>query len=141
MRPAEFSELLDTYGADPERWPAGLRAAALAHRDADPAARAAWEHAAALDALLAAPRPGEAARAAAVVDAALRRLRAEGDRPGFWPGLWQEWRWLLARPLGAGLAAMVVIGWLAGHAPPIARGAPVIDLLLTDPSLFEDLAP
>ncbi len=141
MRPADFLELLDTHGADPARWPPERRAEALAHRDADPAARAAWDRAAALDALLAARRAEDPARSAAVVDAALRRLRAGRARPGLWSAFWQEWRWLLARPLGAGVAAMLVIGWWVGHQPPAAHGAPAIDLLLTDPSVFEELAP
>lgn len=53
--------LLDAYGADPARWPAAERAAALALLAADPAARAGLEQARqldrALDALPPAPAP------------------------------------------------------------------------------------
>jgi len=45
--------LLDAYGADPDRWPADERGAALALLEEDAAARALREHAARLDAVLA----------------------------------------------------------------------------------------
>ncbi len=52
-----FAELLDAYGADPRRWPAAERAAALALAQASTEARRLLEQAAATDALLAMP-PG-----------------------------------------------------------------------------------
>ena len=52
-----FAELLDAYGADPRRWPAAERAAALALAQASTEARRLLEEATSVDALLAAP-PG-----------------------------------------------------------------------------------
>ncbi|WP_439594892.1 hypothetical protein [Falsiroseomonas sp.] len=146
MQIQDFGQLLDTHGADPARWPQHLRAAALALRDRDPAARAAWREAARLDALLR-DRPPETAgdrlRAARVVAASMARIRAETARHEAGPAarLWQEWRWLFARPVGLGLAGMVLAGWFAGQGllPLPPRGDPVLDLLLTEPlSLFEE---
>jgi hypothetical protein len=141
MRIEAFLELIETHGADPARWPAERRAAALRLREASPAARAAWAEAAALDALLATAPAQDPARTAAVVDGALRRLRQERDAPRLWTRLWQEWRWLLGRPAGAGLAAMVLAGWVLGQeiAPPTPPGQAAIDLIFSDPiALFED---
>ena len=50
-----FAELLDAYGADPRRWPANERAAALALAQASTEARRLLEQATATDALLAMP--------------------------------------------------------------------------------------
>ena len=109
MNPEEFSRLLDTHGADPERWPEAQRAAARALSEASPAVRAQWMAAKRLDALLAAgraPQP-EPARQARIVTGAMARLRARTE-----PLL--DWRWLFPRPIGAAFAASLVAGWLVG---------------------------
>ncbi|MBU8546949.1 MULTISPECIES: hypothetical protein [Roseomonadaceae] len=144
----DFAGMLDTYGTDPARWPPAQRAAALALRDRDPAARAAWVEAARLEALLRArpeETPADRLRAAAVIAASLARIRAAEARrvAGIWPRIWQEWRWLLARPVGVGLAGMVLAGWFAGQGVPLPpSGDALLDLLLTEPlALFEDDAP
>lgn len=105
----EFSRLLNTYGADSERWPEAQRAAARALCDVSTAARAQWIEAERLDALLAADRapPPDAARQARVVAAAMMRLRTRAE-----PLL--DWRWLIPRPVGVAFAASVIIGWLVG---------------------------
>lgn len=109
MNPEEFSRLLDTHGADLERWPEAQRAAARALFEASPAARAQWMAARRLDALLAAGRapPPDPARQARIVAGAMARLRARAE-----PLL--DWRWLFPRPIGAAFAASLVAGWLVG---------------------------
>jgi hypothetical protein len=58
MNETRLLELIDAYGADPERWPAGDRAAALALLARSAAARTALAEASELDRLLdAAPAP------------------------------------------------------------------------------------
>jgi hypothetical protein len=102
-----FAELLDAYGARPERWPDGERAAALALLARSAQARALRDRAARLDALLdrlpdVAPSPDLAAR---VLRAAPRRRRRG-------PALWAA----------AALAAAAVLAlWLVGaRAPRVA---------------------
>ncbi|MGX9965191.1 hypothetical protein ACVFYP_17805 [Roseomonas sp. F4] len=148
MQIHDFAEMLDTYGADPARWPPGRRAAALALRDRDPAARAVWMEAARLEALLRArpeETPADRLRATAVVAASMARIRAEQARreAGPWRRIRQEWSWLLARPVGVGLAGVVLAGWFAGHGVPLPpSGDALLDLLLTEPlALFEEDTP
>jgi hypothetical protein len=53
MTSEEFLRMLETYGADPARWPVGQRQAALrCSKTPDPEIRAAWQHARSLDTLL-----------------------------------------------------------------------------------------
>lgn len=109
MTLSEFRTLLDTHGADPGRWPPALREPARALAGRDLAARRHWEAARRLDALLAdaAAMPADTAREAAVIHAALRRVRArQAERP--------DWRWLVSRPMRAAFAATILVGWLAG---------------------------
>lgn len=145
MRIQDFHDLLDTHGADPARWPPQQRAAALALRDRLPEAQAAWAEAERMEVLLRSrPRetPQDRLRAATVIAATMAQLRVETARPdtGPWHRLWQEWRWLFARPIGVGLAGMVLAGWFAGQggAWPSGQDA-LLELLLADPlSLFEE---
>lgn len=105
MTPQRFAQIVDAYGADPHRWPAGERAEALAFAQAHPGeARERLDAAAALDACLAADRvepPGRALRRR--VAAAARspeRGRSRGPRTVFW--------WLPGAALaGAGVAGLV----------------------------------
>jgi hypothetical protein len=109
MRLEDFSRLLDTHGADPERWPEVPRAAARALCAVSTAARAQWMAARRLDALLAAGRAPvpDPARQARIVAGAMARLRKRAE-----PLL--DWRWLFPRPIGAAFAASLVAGWLVG---------------------------
>ncbi len=109
MNPEDFSRLLDTHGADPERWPEAQRVAARALCEASTAAREQWMAAKRLDVLLAAGRAPlpDPARQARVVAGAMARLRLRAE-----PLL--DWRWLFPRPIGAAFAASLVAGWLVG---------------------------
>jgi hypothetical protein len=109
MSPGDFSRLLDTHGADPERWPDAQRAAARALCEVSTAARDQWMAAKRLDSLLAAGRAPvpDPARQARIVAGAMARLRARAE-----PLL--DWRWLFPRPIGAAFAASLVAGWLVG---------------------------
>lgn len=104
MKIDRLEALAEAYGADLRRWPASERAFGESLVAADPAARAALERAAALDALLdASPavRPS-AALAARVLAAAPKRRTARGhlDR--------------IVLFLGAGWAAAACAGVVAG---------------------------
>ena len=109
MSPEDFSRLLDTHGADPERWPEAQRAAARALCEVSTAARGQWMAAKRLDALLASGKapPPDPARQARIVAGAMARLRARAE-----PLL--DWRWLFPHPVGAAFAASLVAGWLVG---------------------------
>lgn len=113
MTPQEFTRLLDTYGADAERWPEEARAAARRLCEASPAARRQWAAARRLDAQLAAGRsmPRDPARESRIVAGAMARIRALAE-----PVL--DWRWFFTRSMGAALAASVVVGWLVGMGLP-----------------------
>lgn len=75
--------LLDAYGADPARWPAAERAAALALLAADPAAQAWLEQARRLDRALDAlpPAPAPAGNLAACIRAAAQQRDAGPAAP------------------------------------------------------------
>jgi hypothetical protein len=109
MDTEKFACLLDAHGPDPDRWPEGLRAAALALCAATPAAHGQWLAARRLDAMLAAARAPvpESARQARIVAGAVARLRAQADT-------FLDWRWLFTRPVAAAFAASLVAGWLVG---------------------------
>ncbi|HVN02105.1 MAG TPA: hypothetical protein VMT68_18035 [Caulobacteraceae bacterium] len=106
MTEERFLTLVGAYGADPQRWPLGERAAATAFLDANPELVAAClEAEAALDAVLAAhlTRDPSAAFRGRLVGAAPRQ-RAVG----------RTWRWLAGAGLGLGLAASCAAGVAAG---------------------------
>ena len=130
MSPEDFSRLLDTHGADPERWPEAQRAAAQALCEVSTAARGQWMAAKRLDVLLAAGRapPPDPARQARIVAGAMARLRARAE-----PLL--DWRWLFPRPIGAAFAASLVVGWLVG----VGWGESALPLPLLADLHFEDL--
>jgi hypothetical protein len=109
MNSEQFTRLIDTYGADPDRWPEEQRAAALALCAGSPTAHQQWMAANRLDRLLAAARAPEPdpTREARIVAGALARLRAQAE-----PLL--DWRWLFTRSIGAALAASLAAGWLVG---------------------------
>lgn len=130
MNAEDFARLLDTHGADPERWPVAQRAEAQALCEASAAAHGQWVAAKRLDGLLSAGRapPPDPARQARIVAGAMARLRARTE-----PLL--DWRWLFPRPVGAAFAASLIAGWLVGL--ELGDGA-VLPQLLAD-LRFEDL--
>ena len=119
MKPAmhleRFAELIDAYGAEPRRWPAAERSAALAFASADATAAVLLRDAAALDALLdadvAAAATAEAGRAVRLA------VAATVDRPA---SRWHELLallggWRIALPTTAmALVAGINIGATAG---------------------------
>jgi hypothetical protein len=137
----EFTRLLDTYGADLNRWPANKRDEAVLLRRNSVPAEVKWQHAEALEALFRRDRSqGDVAgRHAAITNAALRRIRAETERP-------VSWRYLFTRSWGAAAAAAVLAGWLAGvvigprlESPPDRGVSAIAALLEAGPSNIEDL--
>jgi len=142
MDHTEFKTLIETYGATPERWPAELRADALACRDASPEARALLRAAAGLDRLLDAERAPALPRL--TVDAIVMRAAAQpqprsAPAPRRSGGFLSSWFGDLRV---AGWAAAVVLGFVIGWSAPFdtdnsADAASMIDLL-TDSS-YEDL--
>lgn len=130
MTPERLRELAETYGGDPARWPAALRAeaeAALARLPASPE----WlEDARALDALLdayAAPTASPAlARRIALAAPDLTPLRRRAR--AWWTGLG------LTAAAAAGLAAGALVVMVATPAP-----APSNDDVY-DQTVFGDLA-
>lgn len=127
-----FLELVEAYGAEPERWPEGERAGALALLATSPEARAACREAAALDGLLdelrgfrpstvltarvLAAAPAKPAKPGSVLSAVLRSL---------WPArpIWQ--------PAG-GLAAAALLGLAVGLSEPTADGGATDPLTVVD---------
>jgi anti-sigma factor RsiW len=107
----EFTTLLETYGADPQRWPASQREAGEAFLRVSEAGRAKWEATRALDALFHYDRDNLArdpVRQNAVINHALRRIRNQAPAFSF------DWRWLFSKPAGAIAAAALLAGWLSG---------------------------
>ena len=132
MNETRLKRLIEAYGAEPERWPAGDRAAALALLDASAEARAMVVEARRLDRLLEAVPVGSTAPAAT---AALRRkIAALLDAPApaapanrVTIGPWSRTRlWASV----AGLAAAGVIGFVVGvtQLPPVGDQADIGDL-------------
>lgn len=128
-----FTRYLETFGADFRRWPAAERAAAETLRDSSAEARRRWEDARRLDALFVLDRETvtDTASQAAIIDAALRRVRGLRDQ-GF------DWSWLLLRPMRAAMATALAVGVLAGvlagpqMQAPDDQGELVLSLLLGD---------
>jgi hypothetical protein len=130
MTPAHFARLLDTHGPQPERWPAGLNAAATSLLAASTEARALLAAARALDARLEAGLAQPLPEAVARLRLALAREIARRPLPAP-PGPWPRLReWLRpAAPAGWGaLAAMATCAlWLSLSAGP-AVGDPLAPL-------------
>jgi hypothetical protein len=111
---ARFSELLDTCGSDPARFPEAERAAALALLERSPEARRLLRAAAALsDALdqLAVPEPSAALRRA-VAEIPLRHPRPALSDSTERSSAWSPFRSLRAAALSAVL--ILVLGALSG---------------------------
>ncbi|WP_343868589.1 hypothetical protein [Caenispirillum bisanense] len=133
MTPDRFAALVAAHGADPARWPAAERGAALALLDASAAARSVAARERALEAALAAlppPVPPSAALAAR-----LGALAPDNDLRGLWreiAALFGGWR--LA---GTALAACAVAGVLLGATLPVDGGGGLgADPAAAEPSLL-----
>jgi len=138
---ARLEQLLDAYGADPERWPPAEREAALSLIERSAEARARCDAAASLDALLdlVAYEPPSAELAARVVEVARSRLQPPTNRRRAWPYL------AAAVPLAA--AAALALWIVRSPEPPIREPTPeMIALLgvyetptdeLLDPPIFD----
>ena len=126
MNRERFFTIVDAYGAEPRRWPAAERAAALAFAEADAEAAARLRGAAALDAALDEHRP------LAPSTALRRRIVEAAPRPG-----------RRASPLkwfapGAGLAAAGVAGVVFG-ASLLSPPEPASDTLVAEVDSYEVL--
>lgn len=127
----DFTRLLNTYGAEFERWPDDEREAGEAFIAVSSEGRAAWAAAQRLDALFVRDRNNfpDSMRTQAIINRALHRIR---NRPMESIG----WRWLFAKPVGATFASVALAGWIAGCmiAPvfdsPRAPGVPAVAVLL-----------
>ncbi len=109
--------LLESYGANPERWPADRRQAALQYLEGSAEARALCEEAADLDAALdqaAVPAPAPELMAAIL-------SAATAPRPRFWAApIWPfgpAWK-----PIST-LAAAAILGIIAGSQAPEPFGS------------------
>lgn len=112
-----FRHLLDAHGADPARWPAQERAAALALVEAEPAARALLDEARALDVALDAlptPRAASDLRLRVLADAPIGRSAPAPSILSAW--LHRLGRWTLAGPA---LAGALALGLAVGHWLPM----------------------
>ena len=104
-----LKELLDSYGANPARWPKAERDPALALLEASPELAPARRQAAELDALL---DRATLPRASGTLTAA---MLASAGRPA-----WRQWTWLIW-PFGPiwkpalGLASAAVVGAVLGY--------------------------
>ena len=117
-----FEQLLESYGANADRWPAGERDAALAFAQTSPDAQRLLDEAAQLDGMLdlaASPEPSAALAArivAAVERAPAWRVWLSGIASELWPfeGQWRAAA-ILASSMFLGLALGAVI-------PPVSAG-------------------
>jgi hypothetical protein len=122
-----FLTIVEAYGAEPRRWPASERDAALALASADAEAAAALAEAQALEAVLDAnvpPQPSAATRRR-ILEAAPRRRRSALDL-GWWIS-------------GAGLAAAGVAGVVFGTTLSTSAGDPQVQALLAEADAYEDI--
>jgi len=105
-----FRQLLDTCGADLERWPQEHRRAAGKLMNASAVARQMWAAARPLDALFVQDRVVVSEeRTRRIMLSAMQRVRMAPVRS-------MDWSWLFSRPMGAVLAATLLMGCVAGFA-------------------------
>ena len=149
MNPERFAALVDAYGADPSRWPAGERAAAEAFAASAAAPKSAladaFELDRALDRLPTEEIPAALhARILAAYDEAVTR-RASGRfasipaalgrfRDAIWPGapLWQP-----ASAFALSLAIGLVLGLFVPSAVSAHDADPSDSLLVVTPQVFD----
>ncbi len=130
-----FSELLDTYGADPERWPLEDRVAATDLLARSSEARALARRAAEIDALLdsaplTVPSAGRAESLTARIAAAL---------PAVQPAIAIRFGWPNWVALAAASVAGLVIGWSGLSIGTGSAAAETADLLAPVPALEDVL--
>ena len=106
MSPERFRRLVETYGAEVERWPEAERPAAWALLALSAEAKEAWREAAPLDEALrtVTPPPPSDALAARLSDLPLRSDKAKPNSPRRWR--WIAYRWL-AWPVAVAATAML----------------------------------
>ncbi len=140
---ARLAELLEAYGADPARWPAEEREAALALLALSPEARRRRDEAARLDALLdrVAAEPGDVPTASPALrervvaaagitpttsDAVRTRdeARRRGDRPAARRPLPSRRGLAVALPFAAAAALALWLVWAGGSDPTMVAHAP-----------------
>jgi hypothetical protein len=134
MTPQHFRQLAETWGGDPERWPAATRPAARAFAETAEG-REILAGAQRLDGLLAAAPEVDAARAGRVGLSVLQQIAA-ADRARPWYRAWQ-WRPTTLAP-AAGLACSALVGlWLAGALPYAgdSEGLMVVSMVLDSTAL------
>ena len=122
-----FFTIVEAYGAEPRRWPAAEREAALAFARRDLQAAAALAEAGTFDAVLDAnvpPQPSAATRRR-ILEAAPRRRRSALDL-GWWIS-------------GAGLAAAGVAGVVFGATLSAPADDPQVQALLAEADAYEDI--
>ena len=126
MNRDRFFNIVEAYGAEPRRWPAAERAAALAFAESDPEAAALLRQAADLDAVLDESRPlaPSFALRRRIVDAAPQPRRRSSPLRWFAPG--------------AGLAAAGVAGVVFG-ASLLSPPEPSTDAVLAEADIYEIL--
>jgi len=123
----ELQTLLDSHGADPAKWPAALRVAALGLIASDAQAKADHEAAQALDAALtrfAQPAAQDEASAARVLTRLAAPLPRQDRTFWRWPAVLLDWQFTPAWPRLAALACCAVVGFgigLAGLDRPFDR--------------------
>jgi hypothetical protein len=109
----QFRQLAETWGGDPDRWPAETRAAAQVIAASEPGAAMLREQLA-FDALLRAPPEVSPARAGCAGLAVLQRIASGEARAPWYRRLWNASSLL---PAGS-LACSALVGlWLAGALP------------------------
>jgi len=117
MTKDELQTLLDSHGADPARWPAALRVAALGLIAADAEARAAHDAARELDSALtryAAVTPADETAAARVLTRLAGPLPRQDRAWWRWPAVLLDWEFAPAWPRVAALACCAAIGFMVG---------------------------
>ncbi len=116
MTPDRFRELIDAYGAEPGRWPANERAAALAFANADVRARAMLGEAKGLDTLISGMQIKPPVIDTARIVAAAARLAQEPDTSNVvaFASMRRLTRPVMVWARGAALAAATVCGFIIG---------------------------
>lgn len=110
MTPERFRQIVEAYGATPQRWPEGERTAAEAFARTNPAAQTMLAREASLDSMLGAYRvaPAGSALVGAVIASARRRPKLSWMAIGQGFGI-----------VGAGLAGVITGAFLmTAYAPP-----------------------
>jgi len=130
MTPERARRILESYGAEPARWPAAERAALAALLAAEPALAGAARGEAALDRLLAGAEPQPAPVPAGLAQRIRGRARAAVQRRPLHEMLFgllpKGWRWAPAAAMGCAAMVGFLLGLgLAQPVPPADAGTPL----------------